>query len=670
MTWVKQICGDSAMFADVDESLVKDARVLIVDNGSVMGHKITSMLSGYCKVTVVPTAEEAIDLTRKQQPALIIADIKMPDFSGLRLLTEIRRDIEINLVPVMMMFQPDDEEARTRSILAGTDDYLIEAFSERETWVRIISAIKLAQTRTEAQQRIKSALEAAKTVIWEWELKTGKTIGSNTSKEVFGISDGPWESFLGLIHPEDKPSVEAAFAQAIKEKNAYDAEFRLVLPNKDVRWISGKGSVTCDNNGNPIQFVGIYTDITQRKHAEEALQEAKKKAEAASQAKTEFLANMSHEIRTPMNVVVGLSHILATNKSLPPSVIEVVKTLQLSAQSLMGLINDLLDISKIETNNMELEYIPFRLTEIINETIGVLSLKAKEKNLTLTYHYSSSNDQQYMGDPLRLRQIIMNLVSNAVKFTQKGGVSIEMRSEPHENRGQTNVYIKVKDTGIGISEDKLHSIFDKFMQADSSTTRNFGGTGLGLAISRNLAEMMSGKISVSSKVGEGSEFTLHLPLKLAHIQNTHPQDNTHADESAHASAHQELILLVEDYQPNILVASMFLRHLGYEVETASNGKEALAKIDQRRDAYTAVLMDIQMPGMDGLETTYYIRKKESDMKLPRLPIIAMTAHALQGDEERCLMAGMDGYISKPFQPEKLKSLLARFERIKPKLQAA
>ncbi|MFO1243394.1 MAG: ATP-binding protein [Rickettsiales bacterium] len=391
------------------------------------------------------------------------------------------------------------------------------------------------------------------------------------------------------------------------------------------------------------------------KNSEEKFKTLAENAEAANRTKSEFLANMSHELRTPMNAVVGLSNILSMNKALPSKEAEMVRTLQLSAQTLLGLINDLLDISKIESNRLQIESIPFQLSEVINEVFSVLSVKAEEKNIALECDYAPAEKDYYLGDPLRIRQILINLVSNAIKFTQEGKVTVVI-APLKVSETQSDFTITVTDTGIGIPKDKLDTIFDKFVQADTSITRKYGGTGLGLAISKSLAEMMHGDITVKSKYGHGAEFTLHLPLQC--VKEKKGIAETVANLLTR-KVDKRRVLLVEDYKPNVMVAQSLLEELGYLIDVAVSGKEALAVLGSNRESYTAVLMDIQMPDMDGLEATYFIREEEKQKNLPRLPIIAMTAHALLGDKERCLDAGMDDYISKPFQPEELEQALSR-----------
>ncbi len=390
------------------------------------------------------------------------------------------------------------------------------------------------------------------------------------------------------------------------------------------------------------------------------LQSAKERAESASNAKTEFLANMSHEIRTPMNSIVGLTTLLQQGVVSEEKKATVLRTLDLSAQQLMMLIDDLLDISKIESNNIQLEKIPFNLDELMRDVAGMFAEQAAAKNITLELQQNCKDQAEALGDPVRLRQVLLNIVSNAVKFTEKGSVLV--RVDCKKRRNTVDIHIDVTDTGIGISADKLEILFTKFTQADTSTTRKFGGTGLGLFISKSLINLMGGEISATSIPGKGSVFSIAVTLPVA-------KDSA---EGRHASHHANTlpkkksgrrILVVEDNPANRILVTETLAVYGHDYVVAENGKVALEILDTAD--FDAILMDIQMPVMDGVTATRRIREKESETKKPRTPIIGVTAHAFREDRDRCLKAGMDDYITKPFQPEDLQKILTQYRRKNP-----
>jgi PAS domain S-box-containing protein len=382
---------------------------------------------------------------------------------------------------------------------------------------------------------------------------------------------------------------------------------------------------------------------------------ARQRAEEASIAKTEFLANMSHEIRTPMNAIIGLSHILSVSRPLTSRQQEFIGTLAISANSLLALINDLLDIAKIEANSIELEQRPFSLTQLVQEVASMMSVRLKEKGLSFTSSGECAEGRDFVGDAVRIRQIILNLCSNAVKFTEKGGVHVAVDCHKTDDPAVETVCIAVTDTGIGIEPEKIEHVFDKFVQADSSISRRYGGTGLGLAITKTLTDIMEGTIRVESQPGIGSTFTVCLPLKLAEPSRTEPLPS--ASPVVAPVDDRPTILLVEDYAANVLVAQTYLDTLGFKSDVAENGVQAFEKLKASPGHYAAVLMDVQMPGINGFEATQLIREYEKKNGLPAIPIIGVTAHALGGDRERCLAAGMNEYISKPFTPPELNAKL-------------
>jgi PAS domain S-box-containing protein len=530
----------------------------------------------------------------------------------------------------------------------------------------------MLMAKTSDAEIVSFVIQATNDGIWDWDLISNYIYFAPRYKAMLGYADNEFANSmaekLGKIHPEDKERerdiTRKYLAHEIPE---YKDTYRMRHKDGSWRWIMSRAIALWDADGRPYRMIGSNTDITEQKTLEKALMAARDKAESANQAKLEFLANISHELRTPMNAVVGLANILMLNGSTPAKQRECITTLQLSAQSLMSLINDLLDIAKFEGSDVKLEHIPFNLAEMIEEIVTIMSVKAEEKNIELLINYSPMLNTEFIGDPLRLRQILMNLTGNAVKFTAKGSVTVHVESKRREKSNNIDLTVNVIDTGIGIKSDKLDTVFNKFSQADTSITRKYGGTGLGLSICKTLVTLMNGTISVKSTPRKGSRFIVTIPLQLGPkgivAWKGGPRGAGHDAAGSSGPAgdpDKPLVLLVEDYKPNVLVAGMLLENLGYRYEVASNGKKALRKLEHRH--FDMILMDVQMQEMDGLETTRHIRKLEKKKHLPRMPIIAMTAHALADDRERCLKAGMDDYISKPFNPKELQEKLEHFTK--------
>jgi signal transduction histidine kinase/CheY-like chemotaxis protein/HPt (histidine-containing phosphotransfer) domain-containing protein len=388
----------------------------------------------------------------------------------------------------------------------------------------------------------------------------------------------------------------------------------------------------------------------ERKRAEDAVAQARDRAIEAARLKAEFLANMSHEIRTPMNGVIGMTD-LALETELTVEQREYLDVVRSSAEALLQIIDDILDFSKIEAGRLTLEAVPFALRDVLDDALRPLALRAVQKGLYLGCEVSPEVPDTLVGDPGRLRQVIVNLVGNALKFTETGQVAIRAGID-ERSAADVGVHFEVADTGIGVAPEKQQAIFSAFVQADGSTTRRFGGTGLGLAISTQLVEMMGGRIWIDSTLGEGSTF--HFTARLGAEAETIAAAQAGPSDTPVPSRGVR-VLLAEDNAVNRLVAIRLLEKHGHTVVAAGDGRQALAALEDEH--FDVVLMDVQMPVMDGFAATAAIRDRERGTGL-RIPIVALTAHAMQGDRERCLDAGMDAYVTKPIKPAELFGAIA------------
>jgi signal transduction histidine kinase/CheY-like chemotaxis protein len=449
-----------------------------------------------------------------------------------------------------------------------------------------------------------------------------------------------------LIHPDDWPTLSAAVEKTMATGEMFENEHRVVPKNSPPRWLRIRACVASAADGHR-RLTGVAIDITKEKEMVTRLKQACAEAEAATRAKSEFLANMSHEIRTPMNGITGTISLLRDSGATEDQR-EHFDTIQSCGESLLQLINDILDLSKIEAGKLTLEQIPFSAETLVQDTIAVISPTAQDKGLKVLQRCGPGLPQAVLGDPLRLRQILLNLLSNAVKFTELGSVSVEL-SVVDRTRDSAELQFTVMDTGIGISREVQKSVLEPFMQADSSTTRRYGGTGLGLSISRRLIALMNGRMEMESEPGRGTCFRVFVTLPVT-ADRVGPRRS--AEQRILPAKRCLRILLAEDNGINQKVAVMLLRKMGHEVDVVADGEQAVIAVG--RGIYDLVLMDCQMPVMDGYAATRAIRQ----LGLPnRIPIIAMTANAMPEDRRRCAEAGMDDYVSKPISIAHLQNAL-------------
>lgn len=553
------------------------------------------------------------------------------------------------------------------SVSIGTALLLIfNSFLLRAQRSRNVVAASLKDT----EERFMLAVEGTDDGIFDWDIASDKIFYSRRFFEMLGYDRkayiGAIDDAAELIHPDDKDQVMAYVDQYLKgELSEYRQEFRMKNSSGRWVWVQSRAKGLFNEKGNAYRLVGAHTDITHMVKTQEKLAAEKEQAENANRAKSEFLAHMSHEIRTPLTAISGIAEILDKRKdNMDDKQQQLIGTLLSSTSSLKDLINDVLDFSKIESGELELDVRDFELDKLFEEVISMMSVKANEKGVSFVFGYEDIKNKSFHGDPVRMRQIIVNLISNAIKFTDEGGVTISTEIETRDEH--EFLRINVSDTGIGIDPENFDLVFERFKQGDSSVSRKYGGTGLGLPISRNLARLMGGDIFLSSEAGKGSTFSLLVPYKTTEVVESRGKSKTtkKIDDKLKASVTGEnKALLVEDYQGNIVVISYILEDIGISFDVANTGVEALDL--WQNNHYDVVLMDIQMPEMDGFTATKEIRSIEKRKKLPHTPIIGMTAHALVGDKDKCIEAGMDAYLPKPIVEADLKKeILKQIQQLK------
>ena len=553
-----------------------------------------------------------------------------------------------------------EEAKKHRKLVAQLKETIMEISSDVKVFEDddILHVAEILQSeikkRQIAEQAIATSEEKYRGIIENMELGMLETDSEGKVTKVYeqfsNITGYSAEDLLGkksmdvLVEKADKPKAILEL-ESRNQKNGNVYELAVNCKDGSTKWMLVSGAPVYGDNGEVTGTVGIHFDITKRKETENELIAAREDAEKLLRIRDQFLANVSHEIRTPMNAVIGMTNLLQ-DSDINSEQSEYLNAIDVSAKGLLVIINDILDMSKINSGKFSIESIDFNLDHVLKNLMAGLQIKAEEKGIYLQCSRDPRISRFLKGDPTRLNQVLINLCSNAIKFTDTGGVTIEIKYLGTSN-SKDKIEFRIIDTGKGIAPEKLNTIFDSFSQEDDTITRNYGGTGLGLTISKQIIGFFESDLKVQSTLGMGSEF--HFTLELPHGGQVMKSESV----SANKDLSNTKILLVEDNVINQLLATKLLGKWKAEVFVANNGFEALDWLE--KDGFDVVLMDMQMPGMGGVECTQIIR---GDRKL-ELPIIALTANAVKGEKDKCIDAGMNDYVSKPFDPDELYSKICQ-----------
>ena len=511
---------------------------------------------------------------------------------------------------------------------------------------------KIRERAVEEALRLQVANDALGMGVWEFDLITEELHWDKWVYSLYGVSEaqftGAFEAWANSIHPDDLEDRKKLLDYAIENNVNYDTQFRVVMPNGNIKHLKANAIILRNEAGEPLKAIGVNYDITEKVETMKVLEQEKQRAEAAAKAKTDFLANMSHEIRTPMNAILGGLQLLR-NSDIQGNLRTILDNSAFSAQSLLTIINDILDYSKIESNKLSIELAPFSLLEVLNAVKYDMDEMLSSKGVTYSVDIAENFEDGWIGDIVRVKQILLNLVSNAVKFTSKGTVRIKVANCVH--KGKQMIAIKVIDSGIGMSKEAQQRIFERFSQADASTTRRYGGTGLGMAITLSLVELMNGDIKLNSIEGTGTTVTVLLPLEPTQIDT---QISAKKSLSAPLMSNKK-ILIAEDNAINQVVIQTMLEDTKASITMVDNGKQAVDAIN--REDFDLILMDIHMPEMDGVEA----HRQISAMK-KHIPVIALTANVMPEDVAYYLEEGFDSHLGKPIDMNQLFGMLKQYNR--------
>lgn len=646
--------------------MAEETRVLVIDDDEVDRLTLKRALKkseiNYT-LTECHEASSALEHLKSHKYDCIFLDYLLPGTDGLVLLRKLRT--EGVKTPIVIITSQGDEKIAVEMMKSGASDYIVKTQIDPLNIKKIIqSATRLGEIerqREEAEKalkiseaRLSQAQKIAKIGNWEYNFRTREVYWSEEMYNIFEVDPQTFiprsSTYLNLFLSEDRVAIKRAIVKCSRTKEPIAEDLRAVLPDHSIKFVNVQAYYQYNEKGDIEKFVGTVQDVNQRKQVESELIEARKAAEESGKIKEQFLANMSHEIRTPMNAIIGFTSLMIGQDNFSPEQKKYIKAIHDAGEHLMVIINDILDFSKIESGKMVIEKLDFSLPELIEKVMNLFKQKADEKGIQLTSVVAEDVPRHLSGDPVRLNQVLVNIIGNALKFTEKGHVKLTIRVLKNTDSIAT-LRFSAEDTGIGISEDKINTIFESFTQASNDTTRKYGGTGLGLTIVKKIVELQHGQIAVESKVGQGTVFHIDLPFEKSasdHIKGK--REKTGQEESLSEYPKDIRVLMAEDNELNQALAISVFKKIGWDLDIAGNGLIAIEKL--KSSQYDIVLMDIQMPEMDGYTATLKIRN-ELQAPLAQIPIVAITAHALNSEVKKCLDAGMNEYIAKPFKIEEL-----------------
>ena len=642
--------------------------ILVIEDDIALNKLIRKKLKqeGY-ETFGVHSGEDALIWIQENNYDLILVDYLLENTDAKKIIKRLQKRINYPL-PFVIMTGNGDERIAVEMMKLGAMDYLIKDASFIELLPSIVKQVlEHIQTKNnllnsqkeleQSEQRYRLLAESTNDMIDKKNEAAEFIYVSPVCKTLLGYSEDEllYHSFFMFVHPDDEQAVIDYHKNLISDDGKSIIKYRFRNKFGQYIWFETNTKVLRNpDNNKVIELVSVSRDITEQIYTDNLLKE-KEAAELANKAKSEFLANMSHEVRNPMNAIIGMTNTLLKD-NLTPDQKKYINSIKISSSNLMNLINDILDFSKIEAKRIEISNIDFNLKDLVEEIVIMYESQAAEKNLILSYEIKENVHLTLNGDSFKLKQIITNLINNAIKFTDQGEVKIHI-SQTYSSKRAIGIKIKVSDTGIGIKKENFSKLFKLFTQIDSSPSKKYAGTGLGLTIVKRLTELLSGSVDFESEFGEGTTFFIQIPFNKSEKASLSYEDLWQETKQP-VGLTKIKILLAEDDGINQLYLKGFLQSLNWEVDTSYNGEQALEKF--KKNHYDIILMDGQMPKLDGFETTQIIRKLERDNNLYHTPIIAITGYAVSGDRERFLVAGMDDYITKPINENKLVEVIKKF----------